>query len=224
MTGSAPKSRMTFAASIADVPRVAVSSVTTTLSPGSSGPAMRPITPWSFASRRMLNVRSSRPRVAPTAAMPKATGSAPCVRPADGRRLRRDDLERRLGDEQDAVGPAHRLLGVDEPVAVLAGLQDEVTGSHGVGTQVLDERITRHDLQTTAGDPPHLHRTPAGRELRRPARRRPPSRGARVRRVLPLRPLPEDGRASRGCPVRPTRGPRSPASPATRAASASARW
>ena len=70
--------------------------------------------------------------------------------PADRSRLGRDDLERGLGDEQDAVGPAHRLLRVDEPLLRFARLQDEVTGTHGMGTQVLDERLTRHEQQTTA--------------------------------------------------------------------------
>jgi F420-dependent oxidoreductase-like protein len=70
--------------------------------------------------------------------------------PADRRRFGRDDLERRVGDEHHAVGPAHRLLRVDEPRAVLPGLEDEVASADGMGTQMLDERIIRHDLQTTA--------------------------------------------------------------------------
>ena len=44
---------------------------------------------------------------------------------ADGRGVGGDDLERRLGHEQDAFGPAGRLLGVEEPRALLAGLQGE---------------------------------------------------------------------------------------------------
>ena len=66
----------------------------------------------------------------------------------------------------------------------------------------------------------HLHRAPAGGDLRRPAGRRPRGRGARLRRVLPLGPLPADG-AGPGSRVRPTRGSRSPASPATPSASGS---
>ena len=58
-----------------------VSSVITTLSPGSSAPARRPVTPWSLASLRTLKLRSGRPRVAATAAIPNATGSAPIVNP-----------------------------------------------------------------------------------------------------------------------------------------------
>ena len=58
-----------------------VSSVTTTRSPGSSAPAIRPPPPWSFASLRTLNAFSGRPRVAATAAVTKATGSAPMVSP-----------------------------------------------------------------------------------------------------------------------------------------------
>ena len=42
--------------------------------------------------------------------------------------------------------------------------------------------------------PPDLHRAAAGRELRRPARRRAAHRGVRLRGVLPLRPLPRHGR------------------------------
>ena len=41
--------------------------------------------------------------------------------------------------------------------------------------------------------PPDLHRAPAGRDVRRPPRRRLDRRAARVRRVLPLRPLPRHG-------------------------------
>ena len=48
----------------------------------------------------------------------------------------------------------------------------------------------------------HLHRTPAGRDVRRPARRRPQGRGARLRGVLPLRPLPRDERRRRARPER----------------------
>ena len=70
ITGSAPSSRTTRTASIGEVPRVTVSSVITTLSPGCRAPARRPATPWSFASLRIVNERRSRPRVAATAAMP----------------------------------------------------------------------------------------------------------------------------------------------------------
>ena len=42
---------------------------------------MRPSTPWSLASLRMLKLRRARPRVAAMAAMPKAIGSAPIVSP-----------------------------------------------------------------------------------------------------------------------------------------------
>ena len=40
---------------------------------------------------------------------------------------------------------------------------------------------------------PHLHRTPAGGLLRRPPGRGPGRRAARLRRLLPVRPLPGDG-------------------------------
>ena len=55
-----------------------------------------------------------------------------------------------------------------------------------------------------------------GASLRPAAGRGPARRGARLRRLLPLRPLPEDGRRSPACPGRPTPGSPSPASPATR--------
>ena len=97
----------------------------------------------------MLKERSSRPLVAATAAMPKRNWIRALGQPTDRRRFGRDDLERRLSDQEDAVGPAHGLLGVDEPGAVLPRLQNEVTGTHGMGTQVLDERITCHEQQTT---------------------------------------------------------------------------
>ena len=42
---------------------------------------MRPSTPWSLASLRMLKPRSIRPRVAAIAATPNAIGSAPIVSP-----------------------------------------------------------------------------------------------------------------------------------------------
>ena len=60
---------------------VTVSSVTTTLSPGSSAPAMRPPAPWSLVSLRTLKALSGRPSVAATPAVTKATGSAPMVSP-----------------------------------------------------------------------------------------------------------------------------------------------
>src|SRR5207249_2165889 len=80
-TGSAPASRTTSAASSREVPRVTVSSVITTRSPGSSAPATRPPPPWPFTSLRTLNALSERPRVAATAAVTKAIGSAPMVSP-----------------------------------------------------------------------------------------------------------------------------------------------
>ena len=60
-TGSAPKAWTTSTASMIEVPRVTVSSVITTLSPGSRAPARRPVTPWSLASLRTLKLRSGLP-------------------------------------------------------------------------------------------------------------------------------------------------------------------
>ena len=118
--------RTASTASIIDVPRVTVSSVTTTRSPGSSAPAMRPVTPWSFASLRTLKLRSGRPRVAATAAMPKATGSAPMVSPPIAVGVGGYHRERGVGHEQHAVGTARGLLAVEEPRAALPGLQREL--------------------------------------------------------------------------------------------------
>ena len=72
-TTSAPRARTTSTASRRDVPRVVVSSTTTTRSEGRRAPASRPVTPWSFASFRTLKLRRCRPRVAATAAHPRPT-------------------------------------------------------------------------------------------------------------------------------------------------------
>ena len=56
-----------------------------------------------------------------------------------------------------------------------------------------------------AGGPAGLHRAPAGRVLRRPAPRGQGGRGSRLRRVLPLRPLPARWAAA-ACRARPTPG------------------
>ena len=80
-TGTAPASVTAWAASSSDDPRVTVSSFTTTRSPGSRAPAIRPPPPWSLTSLRTLKALSMRPRVAATAAVTKATGSAPMVSP-----------------------------------------------------------------------------------------------------------------------------------------------
>ena len=58
----------------------------------------------------------------------------------DGRDVVGQDGQRGVGDEEHPVGTAGRLLGVDEPVAVLAALQDEVAAAHAVAQQVVDER------------------------------------------------------------------------------------
>ena len=63
--------------------------------------------------------------------------------------------------------------------------------------------------------PPDLHRAPGGRDLRRPARGGPSGRVARVRRLLPFRPLPRDHASRAACRDRPMRGSPSPDSPVT---------
>ena len=57
--------------------------------------------------------------------------------PADRRGVVGDDLEGGLGDEQDAVGTARRLLGVDEPGAVRTRLEREVATLHRVVEHVV---------------------------------------------------------------------------------------
>src|SRR5690606_3068662 len=66
-------------------------------------------------------------------------GVRPHGQAADGRDVVGQHGEDGVGDEQHAVGPAGRLLGVDEPVAAPARLEDEVAAAHGVAPQVLDE-------------------------------------------------------------------------------------
>ena len=128
-------------------PRVMASSVSATRSPGSRAPAMRPPAPWSLSSLRTLKLRSIRPRVAATAGDAEGDGVGAHRQPADGGDVVGQHGEEGVGDEQHPVGAARRLLGVDEPVAALAGPQRELAPSHGVGEQVLDERrrrSTRH--------------------------------------------------------------------------------
>ena len=77
----------------------------------------------------------------------------------------------------------------------LAGLEREVAPLHRMG-----EHVVASVARSIAAGPycardgaSDLHRAPAGRQLRGPARRRPGDRGARLRRLLPVRPLPQDG-------------------------------
>ena len=67
-------------------------------------------------------------------------------------------------------------------------------------------------------------RAPAGRDLRRPARRRPGVRAARLRRLLPLRPPTCGSTPATPAPAPPTRGRRWPGWPGRPAGSGSARW
>ena len=145
----------------------------------------------------MLNDRSCTPAGRTDRRDAVGDGIGALGQAADRGRLGWDDLERGVGDEQDPVGPAHRLLRVDEPLTALSRLQDEVTGAHGMGTQVLDERLTRHDLQTTAVILRVFTEPQQGAsydDLLAVARR---AEELGVRRVLPVRPLPEDGRRLR---------------------------
>ena len=67
-------------------------------------------------------------------------GVGPHGEAADRGHVVGQDGQRGVGDEEHPVGPTGRLLGVDEPVAVLAALQDEVAAPHAVAQQVVDER------------------------------------------------------------------------------------
>src|SRR5690606_17025604 len=62
-----------------------------------------------------------------------------------------------VGDREDAVGPAGRLLRVDEPGRGLAGLQDEVTPAHRVAEEVGDEPLVGLGGHRAAVG--HAHRT-----------------------------------------------------------------
>ena len=51
---------------------------------------------------------------------------------ADGRGVVGDERQHGVGHQQHGLGATHRLLGVDEPAAAPAGLQDEVAPAHRV--------------------------------------------------------------------------------------------
>ena len=84
--------------------------------------------------------------------------------------------------------------------AARAGGQRRQLRSSASGSNRSPGGTVAFDVVYTLGRPPHLHRTPAGRDLRRPARRRPARRDARLRRLLPQRPLPGDGRRATALP------------------------
>ena len=120
----------------------------------------------------------------------------------------RDRVDRRAAvvhqTERAAVLPPH-----------VVGTQRDEVGDHVVDRPaVLCERAHAHPVFTRCRHrtmrqgpyptlphgtrrPSHLHRTPAGGDVRRSARRRSAGRAARIRRVLPQRPLPGDGRRVR---------------------------
>ena len=60
---------------------------------------------------------------------------------ADGGRVGRDDGVHGLGDGDDAVGSARRLLGVEEPRARGAALQGELATAHRVLEHVRTEAV-----------------------------------------------------------------------------------
>ena len=104
-------------------------------------------------------------------------------------------------------------------LARLARLQREARPLHASGRA--RGRVGRRGPSPTDRTVPHdgasdLHRATAGRQLRRPAGGGPGGRAAGLRRLLPVRPLPQDGRRDAACPGRPTRGSPSPAWPARR--------
>ena len=106
------------------------------------------------------------------------------------------------------------VLFVAEPGAPARGLQRAPTplrrvntaeggGSHGsivhaaaCGSSVpitCDFPVDSREMRDSDRAAQSVHRTPAGSQLRRSARRRPTCRATRLRRVLPQRSLPEDG-------------------------------
>ena len=118
-TTSAPASCTAWAASSSDVPRVTVSSVTTTLSPGverAGDAAAAAVVLGLLAHAEGLERRG--PGSRPPPAVTKATGSAPMVSPPMAVASAGTTDEHGVGHEQHRLGPAHRLLGVDEPAAL----------------------------------------------------------------------------------------------------------
>ena len=126
-----------------------VSSVMTTRSPGSSAPARRPATPWSLTSLRMANERRVATPGGPDGGDAVGHRIGAEGEPADRVDVVADRLEGEVGHQQRAVGPAHRLLRVDEPAALAARLQREVPGADGVVEQVLDEFGVAHPAEPT---------------------------------------------------------------------------
>ena len=63
---------------------------------------------------------------------------------ADGVDIRREEIEDRLGDQQDPLRATRRLLDVDEPAAAPPGLQHEVAAAHGVFEKVVTEGLMLH--------------------------------------------------------------------------------
>src|SRR5438067_323507 len=70
--------------------------------------------------------------------------------PADGRGVGGQHGGEGVGDEHHAIGTARRLLGVDEPVAALPGLEDELAPLHAVSEKVLDQRGVHSTRPMTA--------------------------------------------------------------------------
>ena len=174
------------------------------------------MTPWSLASLRTLKLRSARPRVAAMAATPNATGSAPIVSPpiavaSSGMTDSAASATSTMPSGRQAVclvSRNHELRAPDLSVnvAALDGVGEHVVAERGERGGQRRQARHRPTLSTPVASrldvpdrrPPHLHRAPAGRDLRRPPRRRHAGRAARLRRVLPQRPLPGDGRRARG--------------------------
>ena len=109
--------------------------------------------------------------------------------PADGRRLGRDRREHGVGHQQHGLGPAHRLLGVDEPAALAPRLEREVPRPdrvrQQVGTQVGERALSAHpeahagtalDLADHARGLPGPLRAQPARRPRRPGRPPAPCR------------------------------------------------
>ena len=163
--------------------------------------------------------RSGRSRVAATAAMPNATGSAPIVSPpiavaSAGMTSSAASATSRIPSGRHAVCLVSRNhvlrcpdLSVNSPRCTLCSSTWRRRASRSIvptvpgGSSRRAGRARRPPPSLRCRHAaPHLHRTPAGRLLRRPPGRRPGRRAPRLRRLLPLRPLPRRWATRTACP------------------------
>src|SRR5581483_4179296 len=120
--------------------------------------------------------------------------------PSDGGRLRGKDRQHGICHQHHALGPAHRLLRVDEPIALAARLEGEVPPAHRVRKQVVPQ-----DLVLCRA---HANRTPSP-----PASTEPTTLAPHVPPVSASRAASSDPAASTRTIPRPRLNTRSISSP-----------